>query len=349
MPSRNIKKKNDIVLIENHFRDLPLRGFTAAEIDILMALCFKCQNEETNEVKFTFNELAELADYHTKDKKKFINKILQTNKKLISLNITLTSEDQKIIKQFVLFSDFEIDSEGKELRVRVHEPFAFLLNRLTDNFTKLELETSSSLKTVYAKQIYKKLRQFKNQKVPFWQVDLTTFREYLDIPDSYKVSVIDQKVINPAIEELTPLFQDLKCQKVYESIKSGSGRPNLVGYKFSYKNLKEDALKKEHNPNMERLAEKTGWKKIGKYCPKCLREVYLKEMSNDWGEYPLIGHPDFRTGGCHWTTTSYGDALTDYDAEKKREKIESPETKKEIAENKEKIRELTKGLFDYKF
>ena len=346
-------EQNSIVIMENHFIDLPLRNFSASEIDILMAICFKCQNEETNEVRFTFEELMNLADYKTKDKQQFIKKVMLTNKKLINLNITITSEDKKVIKQFVLFSDFEIDSITKELKVRVHDPFSFLLNRLTSNFTLLELETSASFKTTYAKQIYKKLRQYKNFDNPFWSVTIEDFKNYLDIPESYQVKHIEQKVIKPALSELKPHFNKLECIKVYEATRQTTGKPKIVGYKFSYINKEKKEKQTEEiariplipNPSLDRLAEKTGWKKIGKYCPHCRREVYLKTLKSEYGEYPLLGHPDFRTGECKWSTKEYGDLISKERVELL-EEIENTEPTFSEEETKKRMEELQNKLKD---
>ena len=49
-----------------------------------------------------------------------------------------------------------------------------------------------------------KLKRFKTTGI--WIVKLEDFREYLDIPKSFKVGMIDKRVIDPALEELSPYF-----------------------------------------------------------------------------------------------------------------------------------------------
>lgn len=54
--------------------------------------------------------------------------------------------------------------------------------------------------------------------------------------------------------------------------------------------LKKNMLKKN---NVTGIAKVTGWEKIGKYCPKCHKEIWQKQMKNENGTYYLLGHPDF--------------------------------------------------------
>lgn len=93
----------------------------------------------------------------------------------------------------------------------------------------------------------------------------------------------------------------------------------------------------------DRLAKITGWEKIDKYCPHCYKEVYKKRMTNENGEYWLIGHPDFKTGDCKWTTANFGDALTKGQVQKQISDNE-PHTNDE-EENKKKLSSKLKGLF----
>jgi hypothetical protein len=66
-------------------------------------------------------------------------------------------------------------------------------------------------------------------------------------------------------------------------------------------------------------------------------------MTNENGEYWLIGHPDFKTGDCKWTTANFGDALTKGQVQKQISDNE-PHTDDE-EENKKKLSSKLKGLF----
>lgn len=328
---------NEIAKQHNDLIDLPLRRFNASEIDILQALCYKCQEQETNTVVLPFDQIKELSHYQAKDAGRFIEALKETNQKLMSLNFTVGTETE--FTQFVLFPTFEVSASKETLTVQVHEKFAYLLNDLSGNYTSMELQESATLRSAYAKSIYKKLRKYRDTGL--WRVSLEDFREYLDIPTSYKVGQISTKVLIPSIEELKAFFPGLKCEPYYRK-KSGRGRPSVAGYEFKF-TKQPHGKKKEYQVPVAKIAEKTGWQRIGKYCPACHEEVWQKRMSNENGEYWLIGHPDFKTGSCSWTSTSFGDALEP-------EQIQAADSQadpstEEQQENLNKLSSMLKGLF----
>ncbi len=328
---------NEIAKQHNDLIDLPLRKFNASEIDILQALCYKCQEQETNKVVLPFDQIRELSHYQAKDAGRFIEALKETNKKLMGLNFTIGTETE--FTQFVLFPTFEVSASNETLTVQVHEQFSYLLNNLSGNYTSLELQESAALRSAYAKAMYKKLRKYRD--TGFWRVSLEDFREYLDVPKSYKICDINKRVLHPSIDELKPFFSGLNCTPYYDK-KSGRGRPSVAGYEFNFK-IQPHTEKKEYHVPVPKIAEKTGWTKLGKYCPCCHKEVWQKHMSNENGEYWLIGHPDFKTGSCRWTSTSFGDALDSEQLEAVKKPVE-PQTE-EQRENLSKLSSMLKGLF----
>ena len=327
---------NEIANQHNDLIDLPLRKFNASEIDILMALCYKCQEQGTDTIVLPFDQIQQLSHFKSKNKKELIHSIEETNKKLLKLNFRI-GDDMKFV-QFVLFPTFEVDGYEETLTVQVHEKFAYLLNDLAGNYTSLELQESAKLRSAYAKGIYKKLRQYRDTGL--WRVTLDDFKEYLDIPKGYKPGHISTKVLIPSIEELTPFFPGLKCTPYYHK-KSGRGRPSVSGYEFTFK---KQSHKKEKSVPVARIATKTNWEKIGKYCPVCHQEVWKKRMTNENGEYWMIGHPDFKTGGCDWTSNNFGDSLSSDDINRLESEASQSITEME-KENVKTLKGILKNIF----
>lgn len=327
---------NEIANQHNDLIDLPLRKFNSSEIDILMALCYKCQEQGTNTVVLPFDQIRKLSHYQAKDDSRFYKDIESTGNKLFSLNIKIGEERE--YTKFVLFPTFTVSEKEQSLTVQVHEKFAYLLNDLSGNYTSLELQESAALRSAYAKSIYKKLRQYRDTGL--WKVTLEEFKVYLDIPKSYKIGDISLKIINSSIEELKAFFPGLKCTPYYHK-KSGRGRPSVAGYEFTFK--KQSPAKKEKVVPVAKIATKTNWEKLGKYCPVCHQEVWKKRMSNENGEYWLIGHPDFKTGSCDWTSTSFGDALEPEQIQAAMPSAEPPT--EEQKENLNKLSSILKGIF----
>lgn len=327
---------NEIANQHNDLIDLPLRKFNSSEIDILLAICYKCQEQETNTVVLPFDQIRKLSHYQAKDDARFYKDIESTGNKLFTLNIKIGNERE--YTKFVLFPTFTVSEKEQTLTVQLHEKFAYLLNDLSKNYTSLELQESATLRSAYAKSIYKKLRKERDRGK--WIVTLKDFREYLDIPEVYKPGHISTKVIIPSIEELSPFFPGLKCDPFY-SKQQGRGRPSVAGYTFSFK--PQSHVKKEHPVPVATIAAKTDWQKLGKYCPVCHQEVWKKRMSNENGEYWLIGHPDFRTGSCNWTSNSFGDALDQEQLQAATSASEPPTEKQQ--ENLKKLSSMLKGIF----
>lgn len=328
---------NEIVKMHNDLADLPLKGFNPSEIDILMALCYKCQDEGET-VTLDIANIKSLADYKSKDDKRFYEDLGKTVSKLNALNIRV-GENLKEYEQFTLFPKFRVSEKLGTVEVRVSEDFQYLLNEFTGNYTRLELQQSVGLVSRYAKQIYKMLKKFKSTGK--WNVRLEDFRTYLDIPKSYKIVHIDDRVIKPALEELQPLFKGLRCEKRYKH--EGRGRPRVVGYEWNF----QKEQKEQKALSVEDIAKASGWKKTSFCCPECKEIVYEKRLTNDFGEYSLFGHPDFKTGKCQKIFYDRGDLIpvSIVDAEREENENSSEFSTAERSENKARLSKLLGGLF----
>lgn len=330
---------NEIANVHNDLIDLPLRKFNASEIDILTALCYKCQQKDTKEIVLGFEQIKKLSYYKGKDSNQFISDLKSTNEKLMSLNFTLVNEEKTEITQFVLFPTFTINLDDEILTVQVHEKFAYLLNNLHNCYTSLELQESSSLKSSYSKGIYKKLREFRNSDNPFWKVKIDDFKEYLDIPKNYTQSDIDKRVLTPALNELSPYFEGLTVEKYSNKKKGQRGRPKIDGFIFSYKaEPKKERIKE---PTQESIAKVTDWEKTPRFCPNCHRSIYKKQLKNENGTYYLYGHTDFKTGECDFTTNDYSVLLQQYQIE---QESNEPSTKEEL-KNQDGILKRISNIF----
>lgn len=314
---------NEIANVHNDLIDLPLRKFNASEIDILTAICYKCNEKQTNKVVLPLDEIKKLADYRNKNNEMFLDDLKKTNSKLMALNFTIGTTRE--FTQFVLFPTFEVSDSKGTLTVQVHEKFAYLLNNLKNCYTSLELQESSSLKSSYSKGIYKKLREFRNSDNPFWKVKIDDFKEYLDVPKNYTQSDIDKRVLTPALNELSPYFEGLAVEKYSNKKKGQRGRPKIDGFIFSYKaEPKKERIKE---PTQESIAKVTDWEKTPRFCPNCHRSIYKKQLKNENGVYYLYGHTDFKTGECDFTTNDYSVLLERYQIE---QESNEPSTKEEL-------------------
>lgn len=222
---------NEVVKYSNAFNSQALRKFNAVHLDLLMAIASRVRDEGTSKVKFTFQELRELAHLgsYALSNEDFEKRILQVNERLLMCNSTIRTE-KKVI-QFALFTTFETDEENATLTVSVNEPFAFLLNDLTSKFTRFELSEFTNLKSSYAKEFYRRAKQYRSTGT--WSVSLEEFRRLLDVPEKYNLSHLNERVLKPIRLELEPLIH-LHIERTYERPSHGRGRSRLSGFVFTF-------------------------------------------------------------------------------------------------------------------
>lgn len=202
---------NEIVKYHNDLSNqITIKSLTANELNFFMAICSKMKEKKTKEVVFSFIQLKELVKWDNNNNDLFIKSLVSTNKKLIALNFTF--EDEREIVQFVLFPTFKVNKEDKTLTVKVNGEFAFLLNNLSSNFTRFELENFTTLNSKYSKYLYKELMKFKT--TGYLILTIENFREKLDIPLTYRMTHINQKVLTPAKEELSKILDNFKINKI---------------------------------------------------------------------------------------------------------------------------------------
>ena len=208
---------NEIVKYSNQFNAQALRKFTALDLDLLMAIAARVRDKEIDEVTFTFEELRQLA--HVKKNltdKELAARIVEVNDRLLACRFKFQDDSRTV--QFTLFSGFETDWKTAKLLVAVNPRFSFLLNDLTSQFTRFELAEFTALKSSYAKETYRRLKQYRQTGV--WKVSIEDFRRLLDVPESYQTCDLNKRVLKPIQDELGPLLNLV----VHKKFRKGAGR-----------------------------------------------------------------------------------------------------------------------------
>ena len=221
----------EVVKYSNQFNNQALRKFTALDLDLLMAIASRMRDKGTDTVTFTFEELRKLAGIKknlTNDQ--MAHAIAEVNDRLLALRFRFVTEERDLI-QFTLFSSFRTSPTKATLTASINPEFAFLLNDLTSEFTRFELEEFTALRSSYAKECYRRLKQFRQTGV--WKVEIDEFRRLLDVPKSYAARDVNKRVLRPIEEELGPLL-GLKVHRKYRKRGTGVGRSSLAGFEFEF-------------------------------------------------------------------------------------------------------------------
>lgn len=214
----------EVVRYNNGLNTVPLRKFTPVEMDLFWAVCSKMKRQGTQTAEFDFEVFKELSQYDRSNRRhrdRFYSDLKNMFEKLKTLNFYY--EDERYYEQLLLFQRFTIDKEKEQVIIQASEKFEFILNSISTNFTRFELENMTMLNSSYVKELYRRLMQFRNNdtKQGYWAVTVDDFREALDIPNSYRMSDIDKRIFNKAEEELLepkdnnePIFDELSIEKI---------------------------------------------------------------------------------------------------------------------------------------
>lgn len=227
---------NEIVKYNPELNTIPLRKFTPVEMNLFFSIVSRMRDKGDETVRFSFDQLKELSAYKPTANNRFIDDIESTYQKILGLRFGRRSKDGLHREFFVMFTEFEINGHADDpyVDIKIYPKAIKLLNEL-ESWVRYALSEFRDLKSSYAKTMFRLLKQFRTTGYAYFSV--ADFNELLDVPKSYKSSNINQSVLKPIKEELTPLFRGLTVRKKYGK---GRGKP-VIGYSFTWKPEKKDA------------------------------------------------------------------------------------------------------------
>ena len=265
---------NEIVCYKNDMNLVPMRNFNSVEMDLFFSICSQMREQGLKTIEFSFDDLKNLSDYKPTAKQRFADDIESVYRKLLSLQFYQRDENHR--GGFVLFTSYDINLTDEIVKIKVNSDFEYVLNQLSREFTKFELEEFTSLRSSYAKTAYRLLKQYRKTGYAIFTIE--NFRELLCIPAGYQVCDIDRNVLSIAKKELSEYFKGLKINKVKakkgrrithiefmfqsEDDQLANGKYRIkAGKKFVEKDpgdLTEDEINKVFPEMIKTLSEKLG-------------------------------------------------------------------------------------------
>ena len=276
----------ETVVYRNEMNLVPLRKFTSTEVDLFFTLCNKLKEQDTRRLEIYFDELKHLSNYYSRSQDRFVKDLEHVYDKM--LNLTYTERNGKSFKKFVLFTSYEVDVEEQQLAISINSDLKHILNSITADFTKFELQEMTYLKSTYAKNMFRLLKQYKS--TGYLKISVEDFRERLDVPTSYRMTNINQYVLSPIIKELGLIFKDLTINK----IKAKKSR-KIESLEFTFE--PEKRIHSKRQPEMANVGKQTQninremtpkWLENKKYEPikpktteftEQQKEAFLKKMN----------------------------------------------------------------------
>lgn len=218
----------EIVKYSNKLNNIPFKNFEKVDLNFFYAICAKVREKGSELIEIPLDEIKVMTEYKSTSVERFKSDLVRMNEKLRSCHGIYEIDDE--IVQFNLFSTFTIVKSRKVLKIRVNPDVAWLLNNIAKEFTSFELQEYVSLDGIYAKALYRLLKQWKTHGCTK-KYGVSELKELLSIPD-YETRRFLDKVINPAIEEINKsgAFKNLRCEVIKAKKR---GRP-VEGYVFRF-------------------------------------------------------------------------------------------------------------------
>ena len=227
---------NELVKYQPELNTIPLRKFTPVEMNLFFSIVSRMRDKGDQTVRFSFDQLKELSNYKPTANRRFIEDIKRTYDHLMDLRFGSQSKSGLSFERFVMFTKFKINGDVDEpyVDVEIYKDALPLLNNL-ESWVRYALTEFRDLKSSYAKTMFRLLKGYRTTGYAYFSK--ADFNELLDIPTSYKEFHVNQRILAPIREELTPLFRGLTIRKKYGK---GRGKP-VIGYSFTWKPEKKDA------------------------------------------------------------------------------------------------------------
>ena len=247
----------NIVRYHNDFNKIKLPNFSSQEQNMLMGIICKVKENLTNKnIKFTPAELLEFSTENLTNKS-LGDMLFILRDKFFKADFTILIEDKErdrigrktinLFEEFMLWyhkEDVNYDNL-LEVELKLNPQFRYLIEELTANFTRFELAEFIASSGKYTKTLYRLLKQFRNSgEVTIYKNNFQEFCDFMGIPNNYTQSKIDEKILNPAIKELSPeqnLFtnekQTIFKNLTYKKIKDPKGRGRggkVIGIEFNF-------------------------------------------------------------------------------------------------------------------
>jgi ssDNA-binding Zn-finger/Zn-ribbon topoisomerase 1 len=305
-----IKYHNDMNLIA--FND-----FSQRELNIFFSLCLLMKDKGTGEITLSYNDIKKIIPDRFESNKKFEEILESVYDKLLRLR--LETRDKNKIEKFILFTSYKIHVNEKIVTINTNSDYSYILNNLSKNFTLFELQEFNELSSTYSKHMFRLLKQYKH--TGYYKVSVDEFKRLLNVPESYTMRKITDKILSIVLKELSDNFIDLKVNKIKD------GRV-IKFLEFSFKpqhykcNDEIDTIDVE--ATQSNLIEQ---RKADVLCPKCGKPLFLltkKDGSTFWG------HPDYNDheGNCK-QSYSTKEAI-EIDREKKIKVLENEQNRSSI-------------------
>lgn len=260
----------------------------ARELDLFMSIIKKMVELNSRTIDIPLNEVFEYVAHRGEDFKDKMVMLSQFADKILKWNIKYTIKDKNGIRfyAFVCFekmntamysSDYAEFAEkffkqpNRTVRITAQEDFFEMIINKKFGWTRADIKEYIWLSSKYTKKIYQLLKQWRSKGIT-QEYEWNEFKELLNIPKNYTQHNIDQRILEPAIKELTEqhnlfensedenhkrtIFEKLNFHKIKNKQGRGQGgKVEKIYFTFTpqREQTKEERLKLENTKQAEQI------------------------------------------------------------------------------------------------
>ena len=239
-------------LIKKFNKEIDKSIIEVTKMELWALLGYNNKNYNPEEIKKIIKQLTKSGTYEIPENQ---SKISGSIFVIEELENTLKIEIPSTFRKYI-FTQKDIDlivkaKQNKKMQIEELDYWNNTLKNKKKDLVLLKEADIFNIKGKYAKRLYTLLAQ--NSLTRKYEKDLKGLREILEIPQSYKMGNIDQKVLNPAIKEiqLKTKIRNIKINK----IKTGKIINKIV---FTFTEAKEQHIDNTENLNQAPLEENQG-------------------------------------------------------------------------------------------
>lgn len=236
-------------LIKKFNKEIDKSIIEVTKMELWALLGYNNKNYNPEEIKKIIKQLTKSGTYEIPENQ---SKISGSIFVIEELENTLKIEIPSTFRKYI-FTQKDIDlivkaKHNKKMKIEELDYWNNTLKNKKKDLVLLKEADIFNIKGKYAKRLYTLLAQ--NSLTRKYEKDLKGLREILEIPQSYKMGNIDQKVLNPAIKEiqLKTKIRNIKINK----IKIGKVIDKIV---FTFTEAKEHHIDNTENLNQAPLEE----------------------------------------------------------------------------------------------
>ncbi|WP_104636736.1 replication initiation protein [Helicobacter felis] len=226
MPAKEVPIANpNQVVLHNDIYKVNLGKIGAWESNLLFSLFNRLKDQQDALIHFTPKEVKTMigdVKINNNDLLRVVRTLWKNVKNANFWEIIRFMEDgEELTKEtnYFLFKHFTIVSDKtpklRYIEVGINAPyFTHLLNDLNANFTTFQLKKFMSLRSKYAKNLYRLLVRFEDVKkngmceMTAYRNDFAGFRDFMGIPKSMAIGLIEERILKPACRELGVPFEE---------------------------------------------------------------------------------------------------------------------------------------------